>query len=84
MPPSEATTYFEVMEAHLQSYRNPPRPSQTAYGVAVSHSIVLVLYALFIAMILPRARHYPAWAAAAISRMRWTMARNPFDRWDER
>ena len=86
MPPSEAATYIEVMEAHLQSYRDAPTTSHKAYAVAVSHSLALAFYALFIAMVLPRARRwrYPAWAAAAMSRMRWTMARNPLDRWDER
>lgn len=76
----EMSGYLDVLAAFLDSYRDVGGPAQPAYPVVLSQSLGLSVYALAIAALLPRRKRYPAWAAEAISRIRWTMARRPFDR----
>ncbi len=79
-----ADSYVEVLSALLSSYRDISGPAPIPLPTTFSHGMALVAYGAIFAWLLPRRRRYAARAAVAMSRIRCTMARRPFDRWEDR
>ena len=78
--------YDDVLAAKTVSYRDAPGSPPLFVPGLLLHILALGTYAFSIATALPgsRSNRYAAWAAAAMSRTRWTMARKPFERCDDR
>ena len=79
-----ANGFIEVLAAFIDSYRDIAGPQPAYSSATIPYAFGLALYALAIAALVPRLKRYPSWAALAMSRMRWTMARKPLDRCDDR
>lgn len=69
-----------LLAAHDQSYRDTPGAVPAPWPDIAVRVLLLAGYALALAACLPRSRLYAARAASAISRMRRTIARRPFER----
>lgn len=77
--------YAQILSSQGQAYRDTPGPVAAFVLGVVGYVLLIALYAGCIVRVVPGRRGWRyAWAAVATSRMRWTMARNPFDRWAER
>jgi hypothetical protein len=78
--PARHTAFETVLAAHARSYRDAPGDLPARWSDMVFRTALLAGYALALAASLPRGRPYAARAAAAMSRIRRTMARRPFER----
>ena len=80
----EMQSFLEILSAYIDSYRDGPGTASSPYVLMAIYVVGITTYAVGISTLLPRRKRYPLWAARAMSRIRWTMARSPFERWDDR
>ncbi len=85
-PSASAGSYFQdVLSTQHLAYRQMDGPDLPSYPVMAVYVVLIIIYARMIASRLPGRRGWRyAAAAVATSRMRWTMARKPFERCDDR
>lgn len=74
----------DALEVMTDSYRAIPGPAPWNGALVLLHCLGLLLATGVAVRLLPPPRRHAVWAAAAMSRMRWTMARSPFERCDDR
>lgn len=81
----ETPFYAQILSSQDQAYRDSPGPTPAFVPGVVGYVLLVALYAGCVVRAAPgRSGWRYVWAAAATSRIRWTIARNPFERWAER
>ena len=80
MTPSETDSFGTLLAAHEESFRDTPGDLPSPWFEAAGLAALLAIHALLLATALPRGRAYAVRAASAMSRIRRTIARTPFER----